>query len=198
MKKENHEILTAIRLYEIKDIEQIRNVVKDTYTILDVETTGTMGDMTEIAALRVEEGQMVDIFHTLVKAKEKIKPVVKQLTGMTDDMLKTAPEWEYIYPQLVAFLGDSILVGHSIDMDLLHIYFKSKSEGKSFSSGPYIDTNMLAHQVVPDVDGHQKYSVQALCEWFQLPCQYFHRALWDCEAEKMLFEILVESYGKIK
>ena len=82
MKKENQEILTAIRVHEIKDIKQIRNVVKDTYTILDVETTGTMGDMTEIAALRVEEGQMVDIFHTLVKAKEKIKPVVKQLTGM--------------------------------------------------------------------------------------------------------------------
>ena len=55
-----------------------------------------------------------------------------------------------------------------------------------------IDTHTLAREVISGEDVEGKYSVQALCAYYQLPCTIFHRALADCEAEKLVFESLVK------
>ena len=66
----------------------------DSYIALDLETTGLepkKEKITEIAALKVEHGQITGRFVTLVNPKRPLTERVVELTGITDDMLKDAP-----------------------------------------------------------------------------------------------------------
>lgn len=196
MKKKNYDLFHGIRRYEVTEEREIRKVAATAYTVLDVETSGTVGDLTEIAALRVRDGLITATFQTLVKPTNEIKKVVKELTGITGEIVREAPTLSQVWPSLVAFLKKDILVGHSLDMDLMHLALAADQMGQPRIYGPYIDTNALAHRVLSEVEPGRKYSVEALCDRYHLPCHEFHRAKADCFAEKLLFETLVKEGEK--
>ncbi|CAN5664414.1 hypothetical protein BH24ACT18_BH24ACT18_13580 [soil metagenome] len=72
------------------------------YVIFDVETTGASagkgGGITEIGALKLVRGQVVDEFSTLVNPGRKIDPFVVRLTGITDRMVADAPPVAEVMP----------------------------------------------------------------------------------------------------
>lgn len=89
--------------------------------VLDFETTGLSprgGDrITEVAALRVRDGRVVDRYVTLVNAGVRIPSFITSLTGITNAMVATAPPAKRVIRELVDFLADDIVVAHNASFD---------------------------------------------------------------------------------
>ena len=88
----------------------------DTYVAIDIETTGfspSADAIIEIGAVLVDNGLVVDSFGTLVNPRRSIPSGVSQLTGITDDMVASAPSIDIAIKGFVDFIGNYPLVGHS-------------------------------------------------------------------------------------
>ena len=82
----------------------------ESYVVIDVETTGldpSKDHLIEIAALRVRDGKIEDSFSSLVKPSVEIDSFISDLTGITNEQLKTAPKPEDVLPQFCDFIGHS-------------------------------------------------------------------------------------------
>ena len=142
--------------------------------------------------MRVKKGKVTERYHTLVKPRGAMERRVVEMTGITPSLVENAPPVEEVLSSFVGFLGNDILMGHGLDSDLIVLARNLLALGKPLLANEYIDTNTFARAVIPEEAVERKYSVQALCAYYQLPCTTFHRALADCEAEKLVFESLVK------
>ena len=192
MKKSKNTLFADIRSHEIRDWGRILSVSQKEYTILDIETTGIHSDITELAAMRVKKGKVTERYHTLVKPRGPMEKRIVEMTGITPALVRNAPSIGKVLPSFIAFLGNDILMGHGIDSDLIILARNLLALGKPLLANEYIDTHTLAREFISGEAVERKYSVQALCAYYQLPCTTFHRALADCEAEKLVFESLVK------
>ena len=87
------------------------------YVLFDLETTGlsTENDqVVEISALKVTCGEITDEFSTLVDPGMHIPYQASCINGITDDMVKDAPDMEHALKDFISFIGNSVLVGHNI------------------------------------------------------------------------------------
>ena len=92
----------------------------NSYIALDLETTGLearLEKITEIAALRVVDGRVEERFVTLVNPMRQLGERIRELTGITDDMVKDAPVIGDIIGDVVRFCGNLPLLGHNILFD---------------------------------------------------------------------------------
>ncbi len=91
------------------------------YAVFDLETTGSSarkgGAITELGALKVVRGEVVEEFATLVNPGRKIEPFVARLTGITDRMVADAPPISEVMPLFERFVEGSVLVGHNVHFD---------------------------------------------------------------------------------
>lgn len=90
------------------------------YLLLDLETTG--GDpvrdrITEIAAMRIDDGQVRASWHSLVRPGCPIPPLIQRLTGITDAMVASAPAFEDLLADLLPLLDGAVLVAHNVRFD---------------------------------------------------------------------------------
>jgi DNA polymerase III epsilon subunit-like protein len=112
-----------------------QSIADTTFTFLDFETTGmnpTEDDITEIAAIKVKNGQVLSRFTTLVKPEKTIPPNVEAITRISNGMVQNAPPLSTALPQLVSFIGPSpILVGDFLDFDLCQLKDKLPKHGLS-------------------------------------------------------------------
>jgi DNA polymerase III epsilon subunit family exonuclease len=91
------------------------------YAVFDVETTGgspsTGHRVTEIAAVVVQDGRIVEIFERLVNPERDIPPFITQLTGITHSMVIGQPRFADIAPHVVDLLANHIFVAHNAPFD---------------------------------------------------------------------------------
>ena len=149
------------------------------YVVFDVETTGSSaekGAITEIGALKVMRGQVVDEFATLVNPKRPIEPFVVRLTGITDRMVADAPDIAEVMPLFEGFVEGCVLVGHNVHFDCS---FVAAARGGTPLPNPVLDTLKLARYLVP---GLKRYRLSALVSHFRLYAAPNHRALADAAA----------------
>lgn len=156
------------------------------YVIVDLETTGAETDrhrITEIAAVRVRSGKIVDEWTTLVNPGRSIPPFIAKLTGITNEMVSTAPKFEEVAESFREFFGDAIFVAHRAKFD--HGFLKCAYErmGKDFDV-PVVCSYVESRRHFP---GLKKYGLAALCEHFAIPLDTHHRALCDARATAALF-----------
>ncbi|MFL6658080.1 MAG: PolC-type DNA polymerase III [Massilia sp.] len=89
--------------------------------MLDFETTGlspAMGDrITEVAALRIVNGQVTDRFVSLVNCGVRIPAFITQLTGISQAMVERAPPASEVVPALLDFIGENALSAHNASFD---------------------------------------------------------------------------------
>jgi DNA polymerase-3 subunit epsilon len=89
--------------------------------MLDFETTGLSPDsgdrITEVAALRIAGGEIVDRYVSLVNCGVRIPPFITSLTGITQQMVDTAPPAADVVPELIEFIGEDILAAHNAGFD---------------------------------------------------------------------------------
>lgn len=98
--------------------------------VFDTETTGLIDNIAaplrlqpsiiELFALKLdEEWNEVDTFSTLIDPGTKLDEKITQITGLTDEILKGAPRFVQVYPELVDFfLGERIVVAHNLKYDI--------------------------------------------------------------------------------
>ena len=149
------------------------------FVVVDVETTGTdakMADLVEIAAVKVKGGKIVDRWSTLVNPGRPI--LGHQMHGITDADVKKAPKPAEAAKQALAFVGDALIVGHSVGFDLGFIE-AALGDGTHIEQGRYLDTLVIAREGYPDLEN---YKLPTLSNFFGIELAQAHRALPDAEA----------------
>lgn len=158
--------------------EKILQLV-DTYVVVDIETTGLekfYDEIIELSAIKIKDNQIIDKYTTLCKPKREIDSFITQLTGITNEMLNSAPPIKDVIRDYIAFIGDSIVVGHNINFDINFIYYNICKE--HFANN-YMDILRLARIALPHLEHHR---LKDLIEYFKLAPFNLHRSLEDCNA----------------
>lgn len=174
----------VVRVRWILDPDQV-------YVVVDVETTGGRGEqhrVTEIGAVKVRNGRVVDRFQTLLNPQRSIPPGITRLTGITPEMVADAPYFIDIADDFEAFMGDAIFVAHNVDFDYRFISQEFRRIGRPFRHAK-LCTCASMRKLYP---GHRSYSLAALTEAFGIELRDHHRALCDAEAAAELLLLVNE------
>ena len=158
------------------------------YAVVDVETTGGRayyGDrITEIAAVVVKGGQIVEVFETLVNPERPIPPFITQLTNITWDMVKDAPPFERIIPDLLRVLEGNVFVAHNATFDWRFVTSEvSRCAGKRIA-GRRVCTVRVARKILPQLS---RRSLDHLARYYGVEIVGRHRAGGDAIATAKCF-----------
>ena len=159
----------------------------DTYVVFDIETTGLSKEkemITEIGAVKVADGKIIDRFSTFVNPQRPISAEITKLTGITDDMVKDAPIIENILPEFLKFCEDTVLVAHNASFDTGFIRIAAERAGLGELHHTIVDTLELARALLPELNKHK---LDIVCEHLGVTLNGHHRAVNDAEATAEVF-----------
>lgn len=167
------------------------------FVAFDLETTGLSAQndvITEIGAVILRDGEVVDTFQSFVDPKRKLSPQITELTGITDAMLAGAPTIEEALPKFLAFCGDRPLVAHNADFDVGFVSAACERLGIAFAP-TYIDTLVLSQNLMPQLNKHK---LNLVADALSLPEFNHHRASDDaltCGYLYLRFAKMMEERG---
>ncbi|MBY0222024.1 PolC-type DNA polymerase III [Sporosarcina aquimarina] len=167
--------------------EQHRLLETDTYVVFDVETTGLSAvydTIIELAAVRVRGGEIIDRFERFANPHHPLSSVTTNLTGITDDMVKDAPEVSEVMADFIEFIGDAVLIAHNASFDMGFFYASCKRAKIETPAYPVIDTLELSRFLYPELRNHR---LNTLAKKFDIELTQHHRAIYDTEATAYLF-----------
>jgi DNA polymerase-3 subunit epsilon len=147
---------------------------------IDVESTGAhpvRDRITEIAILRVEDGEVITRWESLVAPGQPIPPLIETVTGISDAMVADAPPFEALADTVAALLDGCVFVAHSARFDYGFIRNAFARVGRDFAA-PVLCTVKLSRALYPE---HHRHGLDALIERHQLVCTARHRAMGDVE-----------------
>lgn len=181
-----------------QDMKELAVPDFSSFVAFDIETSGTFGavkgdgpaEITEIGAVKVVNGEIVDKFSMLSNPGRSIVPQIARLTHITNEMVENEPSINEVIQLFHEFVGDSILVGHNIkSSDIPYINTAAKRNGIQFENS-FFDTYRYARQFKAEKEW-KRVSLGYLSEYFGIELKDAHRAWCDAEAN-------VEVYFKLK
>ena len=155
----------------------------NSYIVLDTETTGLSpvnNRIIEVAAVRVDHGEITGQFQTLVKpplnAYGQLVPYqITRITGIDAGMLKDAPSFEEIADHLIEFISDLAVIGHNVNFDINFLYESfERCNGYHFSNN-FVDTLSASRKLLPGIS----HSLGDLAQYFNVVNNQAHRAMSD-------------------
>lgn len=161
-----------------------------TYTVLDIETTGLdprYCEIIEISAMKYSSGQNIGTFSTLVKPSEPIDEYITSLTGITNDMLKSAPDISETMQKFYNFVGSDLIVGYNVNFDINFLYDNLLNCRSLILSNSFIDVMRIARKILPGLKNHKQTTV---ADHYGISTAGAHRAAVDCEICNAIFEKL--------
>ncbi len=168
------------------------------FVVLDIETTGLSPyrhAITEIAAVKIENNEVVDEFHTMVNPGQPIPSFIRKLTGITDEMVQNAPPIEQVLEQVHNFLGDAVFVGHNVGFDHKFIDHYSRLHLNKPVTNELLCTCKLARRLLPELPSKR---LQSICDYYAITNSQAHRAMSDVLATKeILFRMFEEQQPKL-
>lgn len=168
-----------------------------TYVVFDVETTGLSvvnNKLIEIAGVRMIDGKVIDRFASFVNPHEKIPYNITQLTNITDEMVRDAPDLDAVMPQFIEFIGDSVLVAHNARFDMGFMQEACKRLSLEMLHNPVLDTLELGRFLYPSLKNHR---LNTLVDKFKVSLENHHRAIDDAAAlGHVLFQMLNDAYER--
>ena len=173
---------------------QATGTLDDEFVVFDLETTGlsaTYNKITEIGAVKIKNGEIIDSFNTLVNPETPIPEDIIKLTGITDEMVKDAPKCDEALKEFLDFCGNDILIAHNATFDTSFLRAASKEYKIPFENS-YLDTVPLSMYVNPEL---KKHKLNILADYFKLPPFNHHRA---CDDAEMLAKIFICMCDKLK
>ena len=175
----------------------------DDYVLIDLETTGyspRYDEIIELAAYRVRNGTIVDTFSSLVNLNGSIvlNDFIIEKTGITQEMVDSAPDITEVFEDYLRFIGSDIIVGHNVNFDVNFIYDRSMLYFEKPLTNDFIDTMRFFKRLHPEFDHHR---LMDLAELYGVSYIGAHRAGVDCNITKQCFDALrdniSEKYGNI-
>ncbi|PKO32664.1 MAG: DNA polymerase III subunit epsilon [Betaproteobacteria bacterium HGW-Betaproteobacteria-7] len=166
--------------------------------VIDFETTGlspAQGDRaTEIAAVILEDGKVVDRYQSLMNAGVRIPAFIQDLTGISDAMIRAAPPVAEVMRDVSEFVGDYPLVAHNASFDC-KFWDAELARIKRNRRQEFACSLLLSRRLLPQAPSHK---LGALVEFAQLPVAgRYHRALADAEmAASLLVRLEEELRGR--
>ncbi len=176
-----------------KSVKNPRGQVLDdaTYCVLDLETTGisiTTEKITEVGIMKVKNGEVIDEFEIFVNPEKPIPQRVVEVTNITDEMVKDAETIDKVFPKILEFVGDSIIVAHNASFDVGFLKHNAKLLGYEFNN-TYIDTLPLAKDLFPDL---KKYKLGKIADSLGIEVDVAHRALADVDTTVKVFNVMLK------
>jgi DNA polymerase III subunit epsilon len=163
-----------------------------TFCVVDIETTGGApgrSKITEIAAVRLRGGEVIDRFETLVNPGRPIPAPITRITGITDAMLVGQPRIEEALERFVAFVGSDVMVAHNAPFDFRFLnYERFRIAGRYFTQ-PWLDTLVIARRLLRR--RLDRFDLGTLAEWAGTNVRPSHRALADAEATAEVLVVLL-------
>jgi len=150
----------------------------DEIVCFDIETTGlnvTREAITEIGAVLMCGGEIVDTFQTFVDPERRLTPEIVGLTGITDEMLRGAPKLGDALCAFLDFAGGRILAAHNAEFDIGFIRAGCAKCGIPFEP-TYLDSLIFAQNLLPNLKNHK---LDVVAEALKLPVFNHHRASDD-------------------
>ena len=160
---------------------------KARFVVLDLETSGGAphlgAGITEIGAVKIQGGEVLDTFSTLVNPRHPIPAFITELTGIDDALVNDAPPIEAVLPDLFNFLGDeeTIFVAQNAPFDLSFLKFASRAHGYSWPNFRVFDTAIIARRALTR-DEAPNCKLGTLAQIFGTEVTPNHRALDDAQA----------------
>ena len=160
------------------------------YAVIDVETTGTSavnGKITEIAVYLSNGTEIIDSFCSLVNPECQIPWNITRLTGITNEMVESAPKFYEIAKKLVEITANATFVAHNAAFDYSFVREEFKRLGYDYKRKTLCTVN-LSRKLIP---GLRSYSLGNICQDLNILIEGRHRAGGDALATVKLFEILL-------
>ena len=157
------------------------------YAIIDIETTGgraTRDKITEIAVVLHDGQKIVDSYETLINPEVPIPYGITKLTGISQDMVESAPRFFEVAKKVVEMTEDAIFVAHNVRFDYTFIREEFARLGFTYTR-KQLCTVRLSRKAFP---GLKSYSLGNLIKHFEINVDDRHRAMADTLATVELFE----------
>ncbi len=179
---------STVSVASVFDGEEIlpKELTDTTFVVFDLETTGkeaSNNGITEIGAVKIENGKIVEHFTTLVKPDYKITDEIVAITGITEEMVKDAPKISEVMPDFIKFIDGATLVAQNADFDMSFLKRFANAEEYAVKN-KVMDTMLLSRELFPHLKHH---NLKTIAEHFGIVFHH-HRALSDayCTAEAFI------------
>jgi len=162
------------------------------YAIVDIETTGSYASangITEVAIYVFDGKKVVEKFETLINPGQPIPRYIQSFTGITDEMVADAPEFENVAENISRLLNENIFIAHNVNFDYSFLKSHLLRAGHDLRSKK-LCTVRLSRRIFP---GFPSYSLGNLCRSLEIDINNRHRAGGDAEATVKIFSKLLEN-----
>lgn len=198
VKKKNPDfkLIYGCEAYFVDDMVDVaygdgRGSLRGSFISFDIETTGLSPKedcITEIGAVKIENGAVTQVFNTFADPQRPIPPKITQLTGITDDMVRGAPSQGEAVQAFLNFAGNLPLIAHNAHgFDIRFIRVAAQAAGLPFHN-PYIDTLPLAQAMYK----LKNYKLDTVANHLELPPFNHHRASDDAKILADIFIRMIE------
>lgn len=199
--KSDLKVIYGVEAYLIDDLGSVVTMPRgqsldDTFVVFDIETTGLSKEtesITEIGAVKVVAGKIIDRFSTFVNPERPIPAEITKLTGITNEMVADAPVITEILPKFLEFCQDAVLVAHNANFDTGFIRLNAERKCGIEVKNTVLDTLELSRALLPEL---KKHKLDIICEQLGVSLEGHHRAVNDAEATAEVFlkfiDMLVE------
>lgn len=162
------------------------------YVVLDLETSGlnpVTDEIIEIGLLKVKHNEICEKYTSLLKVSTKLKPVIVQLTGINDDLLKKeGKNITEVLPIVRDFIGDDIIVGHNISFDISFIDTNLHKQGLDVLNNITLDTMEMYTKILNGKNASRK--LIDIAKNYGVAVEQIHRGLSDCEIIKNVYDVM--------
>ena len=123
--------------------------------------------MLEVAGVKLTAGRMQPHagFQRLVQPGEPIPQAATAVHGIDAAKVAGAPVFAAVWPEFSAFIGSSLVIGHTVGFDLAIIKRECERAGLTWTRPRTLDTRLLAEIVAPDL---ADYSLESIAEWLEV------------------------------
>jgi len=174
-------LLNGLPLYFNNDKVYLKtantNIKDQTFCIVDIETTAGNakdGQIIEIGAVKMKNGHIIERYDSLVTANH-IPRNIQQITGITEDMVKDAPNLKDVLEEFKLFLEDDIFVAHAISFD-----YKFISDSlKKYDLGELCNRKLCTIDLSKRVIETERYGLKYLKKFLNINIENHHRAFSD-------------------
>lgn len=190
--------------------DQSKPLVEYDFVVVDTELTGLdrkNDEIVSIGAVGIKNLQidLSCVFHQYVKPKKLAPTEATLIHRITPDQLRIAPDIEEVLPEFIDFIGNSLLVGHHVGLDMSFLNRACQTHLGGTINNPGVDTMRLARGYKRVLLGYyhdmsavasNSYRLEDLGREFHLPAFEAHDALEDALQTAYLFLFLVKKFRK--